>query len=113
MKKMLPSILVLALFFGCAAAPRGPELLDSGVRFNLRAPSAKSVTISGSFNRWDRYGHMLSGPDRRGVWSITIPLHPGRYEYTFIIDGTAWQPDPAAPSMDDGFGGKNSVVEVR
>ncbi len=112
MKKILPSILVIVLF-GCAAAPRGPEFLDSGVRFNLHAPSAKSVAISGSFNLWDLHGHALIGPDRRGVWSITLPLAPGRYEYAFIMDGAVWLPDPAAPFLDDGFGGKNSILEVR
>lgn len=113
MKKMLSSMLVLLFFSGCAAASSGPQLQNGQVRFALHAPSAASVAVTGNFNRWDSRGHALSGPDGRGVWSVTLPLPPGRYEYAFIIDGTVWQADPGAPSVDDGFGGKNSVVEVR
>lgn len=102
----------MVLFGACSAVPRGPELLPDGVRFTLSAPSAKSVAITGSFNRWDPYGQPLSGPGRRGVWSITLPLPSGRYEYAFIINGTTWMTDPGSVNVDDGFGGKNSVVEV-
>jgi len=113
MGKMLSSILALILFSGCAAVASGPRVQNGQVRFVLRAPSAASVVVTGSFNRWDSRGHALSGPDGRGVWSVTLPLPPGRYEYAFILDGTVWQTDPEAPFVDDGFGGKNSVVEVR
>jgi 1,4-alpha-glucan branching enzyme len=113
MKKMFPSILALIFFSGCAATSSGPQLQNGQVRFALHAPSAESVAVTGSFNRWDSRGQALSGPDRSGVWSVTLPLPPGRYEYAFIIDGTVWQTDPGAPFMDDGFGGRNSVVEVR
>ena len=112
MRNTLSIILVMVLFGGCAAAPRGPELLADGVRFTLSAPEAGSVAITGSFNRWDPRGQALSGPDDRGVWSITLTLPPGRYEYAFIINGTTWTADPGSVAVDDGFGGQNSVIEV-
>ena len=108
------SLFILFLCFsGCAARSLGPQVQNGQVRFALHAPSATSVVITGSFNRWDRQGSALAGPDRRGVWSITLPLSPGRYEYAFIVDGTVWQADPGAPFLDDGFGGRNSVIEIR
>jgi 1,4-alpha-glucan branching enzyme len=55
---------------------------------------------------------MLSGPDKKGFWSLTLPLAGGRYEYLFVINGTIWLPDPKAASVDDGLGGRNSVIEV-
>lgn len=113
MKKMLSSMLALIFFSGCAAGSSGPQVQNGEVRFILHAPSVASVAVTGSFNQWDGRGHALSGPDRSGVWSVTLPLSPGRYEYAFIIDGSVWQADPGAPFVDDGFGGKNSVVEVR
>jgi 1,4-alpha-glucan branching enzyme len=82
------------------------------VLFFFYAPKAKSVTISGSFNAWDSHKDSMSGPDNNGVWSGVIPLHAGRYEYLFIVDGKDWQPDPSVPAVDDGFGGKNSVLFV-
>ncbi len=113
MRKTPTCILILLFTIGCAAHVRGPVFLESGVRFTYDAPSARSVALSGSFNQWDAKGYLLSGPDQRGVWSITIPLAPGRYEYAFIIDRSVWLPDPHAPIIDDGLGGLNSLLEVR
>jgi 1,4-alpha-glucan branching enzyme len=78
----------------------------------LSAPTARSVAVAGSFNRWDRSQNLLSRDDTRGVWSITLPLSPGRYEYQFILNDETWMLDPAAPVVDDGMGGKNSLVVV-
>jgi 1,4-alpha-glucan branching enzyme len=47
------------------------------------------------------------------VWSVTVPLTPGRHEYAFVVDGTDWVPDPAAPPAPGAdFGEPNSVVTV-
>jgi 1,4-alpha-glucan branching enzyme len=83
-----------------------------GVRFSFFAPEAKSVAIAGSFNAWDSERNTLSGPDKKGIWSIVVSLPEGRYEYLFIVDGKRWQLDPAVPAVDDGFGGKNSLLVV-
>lgn len=107
-------VAVLVLFFtGCAAVHQGPEPVDGGVRFSLHAPAAKSVAISGSFNRWDTTKDLLAGPDSRGGWSIVLPLPEGRHEYLFIINGETWLVDPAVPSVDDGLGGRNSVIVIK
>jgi len=78
----------------------------------VTAPSARTVAVTGSFNRWDATSDLLSGPDRSDRWTISLSLPPGRYEYLFVINGTEWTPDPLAPSVDDGFGGQNSVLLV-
>lgn len=105
-------ILILLVLGGCAGAQLRPAVVDGGVRLVLHAPGVDTVAIAGSFNEWARQKDLLSGPDSRGDWSIILPLAPGRYEYLFLINGTTWLPDPSAPSVDDGFGGKNSVVFV-
>ena len=80
--------------------------------FVFVAPSASSVAIVGDFNDWEEGG----SPLRRmaaGVWAITIPLAPGRYHYTFVVDGTKWVADPLAPrTLEDDFGRPNSVITV-
>lgn len=97
----------------CVHRFAGPEPRDGGVLFRVHAPQAKSVSIAGSFNRWERDRDPLSGPDKEGWWSITIPLVPGRYEYLFLLNGRDWLPDPHAPATaDDGFGGRNGVLLV-
>jgi hypothetical protein len=74
--------------------------------------SASKVAIVGDFNDWDA-GVSPLRREEKGVWTITIPLAPGRYQYTFVVDGTTWVPDPAAPrTLEDDFGPPNSVITV-
>lgn len=89
----------------------GPKFLEGGVRFAVYAPDAKSVNLAGTFNNWSKTSDPLKDEDGDGVWEIVIPLPRGRNEYKFVIDGEQWIPDPANPDrVDDGFGGKNSVI---
>ena len=62
-------------------------------------PSASKVAIVGDFNDWEEGVSPLRRVSEKGVWAITIPLAPGRYHYTFVVDGTTWVADPAAPRM--------------
>jgi 1,4-alpha-glucan branching enzyme len=115
---MKPRLAIISLLFFCsliaACGPKhaGPEITMDGVSFTFYAPEAKSVAIAGSFNAWDRHKYSLSGPDKKGFWSIVIPLSEGRYEYLFIVDGKKWLRNPTVPEVDDGFGGKNSVLLI-
>jgi hypothetical protein len=94
-------------------APAGPS--DGGrvvARLALAAPHAREVRVAGDFNRW----RPETTPLRRGVdgvWTVELPLEPGRrYEYMFVVDG-AWTTDPsAAVRADDGFGGENAVLDI-
>jgi 1,4-alpha-glucan branching enzyme len=89
----------------------GPKFLEEGVRFAIYAPDAKSVNLAGSFNNWSKTSDPLKDEDGNGVWEIVIPVPQGRTEYKFVIDGERWIPDPAnTNTVDDGFGGKNSVI---
>ncbi len=106
------TLLFLLINCNCAQKPPSPEAAAGGVRFSFLAPSAKSVTIAGSFNRWDPDQDRLTGPDRKGIWTIVLPLSRGRYEYRFVINNNEWVLDPSVPSMDDGLGEKNSIVVV-
>jgi 1,4-alpha-glucan branching enzyme len=100
---------LLLLLAGCAPKSLAPEALNKGVRFSFYAPSATSVSIAGSFNRWDPRINALAGPGRDGVWTIVLPLPPDRYEYRFVVNGKDWVLDPFSPSADDGLGERNSV----
>ncbi|MCL4476995.1 MAG: glycogen-binding domain-containing protein, partial [Nitrospirae bacterium] len=91
----------------------GPTVTENGVVFRLKYPEAKRVNIVGSFNQWDKDKDALSGPDADGVWSITLPMKDGRYEYLFLTDGEKWMLDPSVPSADDVFGGRNSVIHIK
>lgn len=81
-------------------------------KFVFNADSASRVTIVGDFNDWDPEASPLQQMGK-GVWTITIPLAPGRYQYTFVVDGTSWVVDPGAPrTLEDDFGQPNSIITV-
>lgn len=93
------------------------ELLTAGpapsmvlVHFQFEAPSASEVRLAGDFTNWQPT-HLLSRSES-GTWSVVVPLSPGVHEYAFVVDGEEWAPDPRAPSVADGFGGRNSRVAV-
>src|SRR5271157_880005 len=65
---------------------------EKGTEFSFPAPQAQSVFLAGSFNQWNPSSHPLKR-DEDGVWKITLPLTPGKYEYRFMTDGK-WENDP-------------------
>ena len=80
---------------------------------NLHAPEAHHVSVAGTFNKWKVDANVLTKQEN-GVWTISIPLKPGEYNYMFVVDGKAWVTDPNAETYrDDGFGNKNAVVRVK
>lgn len=81
------------------------------VRFVLQSPAARTVSLAGDFNGWSVQRTPLTDPDGDGVWTVTLPLRPGRYQYKFLVDGQRWTVDPGAPThLPDGFGGQNSLL---
>ena len=80
--------------------------------FVLKAPQAKSVYVTGSFNDWSLDENCrMSNND--GVWTLKVNLKPGTYKYQFIVDGK-WQEDPANTSVErNSFGDVNSLIEVK
>ncbi|MBS3767628.1 MAG: hypothetical protein KGY75_05875 [Candidatus Cloacimonetes bacterium] len=109
-----------------------PHKVEGGYLFQLEAPSARIVTLSGNFpdNQWSgtasASGEFNENIDRMyddgthgdkvandGIWSLVKPLESGRYQYKFVIDRNTWIKDPNAfETTDDGYGGKNSVLIV-
>ena len=82
------------------------------VRFVLYAPGAHRVTVAGSFNQWDATAAPLAPSGAAGVWTATVAVPVGQHQYAFLVDGRRWVSDPGAPTVDDGFGRRNSVVSV-
>jgi hypothetical protein len=82
------------------------------VKFVLFAPAARQVALAGTFNAWDADVTPLRRVSSDGVWTVTIALPAGQHQYGFVVDGQRWVPDPAAPSVDDGFGRRNSVLSL-
>lgn len=101
---------------GGGSSAGGPVVSADGVKFTFKPESAANkVFLAGSMNGWkpDSPQYALNDLDGDGVWEITVKLDPGSYKYKFVVDGN-WTTDKANPkTAPDGYGGKNSVVEVK
>ena len=89
--------------------PTAPQ--DVLVRFAVPVDSANSVEVVGDFTGWDK--RIPLNANAEGMWVGEVRVQPGRYHYVIVVDGERMLVDPTAPQVvDDGFGGKNSVLDV-
>jgi 1,4-alpha-glucan branching enzyme len=95
-----------------AAVAAKPEVPKAGrVSFELVRPEAKNVYVAGDFNDWKPERAPLA-PAGNGRWVGDLAIKPGRHEYLFVVDGE-WMPDPnARESVQNPFGGRNSILGV-
>jgi len=93
-----------------AAASSSLPAVTVFVQFRMEAAEALEVRLAGTFTGWKpQYTLHQTSP---GTWSVLVPLPPGVHDYAFVVDGERWMPDPAAPGVDDGFGGTNSRLAL-
>ena len=69
--------------------------LPNGLNFSFNGPPGEIVTVAGDFNGWDPFMYELREYPA-GVYSITIPLPPGTYQYVFFNRGERFT-DPYNP----------------
>jgi hypothetical protein len=83
------------------------------VRLRLAAPASSRVAVVGDFNDWDPAATPLRPAGDGGTWIVELRLKPGRYHYTFLIDGRRWARDPSSPpAAESDFGAPVSVLTV-
>ncbi len=88
---------------------------DNGFRlhqFVYHDPAAHKVEIEGDFNNWDGTRTQLTR-SAEGMWSASVPLRPGTYQYQFVIDDTLRVTDPTMRKMSSEFGSANSVIMIK
>jgi 1,4-alpha-glucan branching enzyme len=56
-----------------------------GIQFAVWAPGARSVSVIGDFNNWDRRSHAMRALGSSGVWEIFIPGLPEGALYKFQV----------------------------
>lgn len=88
----------------CASAPKS-------VTLSIKAQPGLAVFVAGSFNNWDATAIPMN--EDKGVYSATLTLAPGIYEYKFVINGV-WtlDPDPERDWTQNGLGTLNSLLRV-
>lgn len=74
------------------------------VRLMFDDTSARRVAAVGDFNAWTQDSTPLRRDPATRRWSTTVALRDGAHRYAFVVDGTRWVLDPAAPHArgDDG-----------
>ena len=89
-----------------------PDAMAIPTQFVFDSRFAKRVMLVGDFNAWDERALPLEREDGSSLWSVTVPLLPGRHVYAFLVD-SVWTTDPRAPkTRDPDFGVTGSVVIV-
>lgn len=108
---------VLALLAAsCSVHQLRPVPVVGGFLFQLRAPGAGAVALTGTFNGWSESACPMA-KDSDGLWRVVVPVKKGRYRYMFIVTKNSgektWVVPPWAPAyVPDGFGGRNGVLSV-
>ena len=66
-----------------------PNVLNGppgSLSFSFKGPPGENVTVAGNFNGWDPFMYeLIESP--AGVYSLNLPLPPGRYQYVFFHRG--------------------------
>ncbi len=107
----------LTLGVGAAPAAKAGPAKSSGLRnvtFKFTPASRpQAVSLAGQFNDWTIGKTPMSDPEGDGTYTATLLLPAGSYQYKVVVDNV-WTQDKAGQDAesDDGFGGKNSIVNV-
>lgn len=115
MKKILAMVAAMAMFSAAVFADVACKKLDNGkveVTFSYSHPSAKNVLLAGDFTNWQSGAKTMKKEGDTFVYRKVVSAK-SVLTYKFIINGN-WMTDKNAPATtDDGFGGKNGVVDVK
>ncbi len=71
---------------------------------------AKEVKTKGEFNAWNAAASEFK--NEGGVFSLSLLLNPGNYQYLFVVDGKEIRDPSNNDSIDNGAGGWNSLLKI-
>ena len=112
-KKVVAKKVVAKKSTAPAAKQCAKKATGKDVTFTVHAEKGKDVYVAGEFNQWNPTAKKMAYKARAGLYTATIKLAPGTYQYKFVIDGT-WCADPenvnAVPNDQGTF---NSVITVK
>ena len=83
------------------------------ITFRVSVPNAKTVYVLGSFNQWGDVPEQLRNTGN-GLFTLTLKLKPGIYQYVYKVDNNEILSDPHARLYtQDGFGQRNAILVVK
>jgi hypothetical protein len=84
-------------------------------QFVFRSATARRVSVVGDFNEWNAARARMTREAAGDLWSVTIPIAPGRHTYGFMINDSTFTLDQDARvsrARDPDLGVEGSVVIV-
>lgn len=84
----------------------------SRVRFSVRAPDARRVSLVGDFDRWDPAALPMRRAGDGETWTLDVHLPAGRHVFAYAVDGGLRTDPTAARAIEDDFGVPSSVIVV-
>ena len=82
------------------------------IKFQVAADHGSEVFLAGTFNDWNPTKRQLTEETPDGIFSKTLLLPKGRYQYKFVINGV-WCIDPECREWErNKYGSLNSVITV-
>ncbi len=98
-----------------AAVNADQDLMPIPQQFVFRSASARRVSVVGDFNGWSAARAPMTRDASGDLWSVTIPIAPGRHMYAFMVDDSTFTLDPdarVARARDPDLGVEGSIVIV-
>ena len=97
----------------CAKKCTARKSATKNVTFTVHADKGKAVYVAGEFNKWNPTAKKMAYKAKAGLYTATLKLAAGTYQYKFVIDGT-WCADPEnVNSVANDQGTFNSVINVK
>jgi 1,4-alpha-glucan branching enzyme len=82
---------------------------SGAVTLRIDAPGAQIVEVSGDFSDWTPMPLARAGD---GLWALTLPITPGKYQMNVRLDGGKWLVPPGLLPMLDEFGGSVGLLVI-
>ncbi|HXT15742.1 MAG TPA: hypothetical protein VN706_08935 [Gemmatimonadaceae bacterium] len=94
-------------------SPAEREAMPVLQQFVFNDRSAHRVSVVGDFNEWAPTASPMTRSSDGDMWSVTVPILPGRHTFGFMVDDSIFVLDPRFPKVrDPDLGTEESVVIV-
>ena len=91
---------------------RSTDAVPVSKQFVFNSRTAHRVSVVGDFNGWKSDSAPLTRSPDGDLWSVTIPIMPGRHTYGFMVDDVFVLDPRALKARDADLGADASVIVV-